>query len=339
MSVLSKFKVRKDLQQQIEKEDTSSGGNKKDDRFLPYYDLKFGEKVKVIIVPDTEGNIWKKFSAHGPNLKVRGTGTVACRYKNDNEECPICQKGFDLLQQAKDTGDDKYKDEAKRWFAKDTTIMSVLVLESPFDVPISPDQNEVKLMYVPYAIEGLIKNALAEGQLDVDSLLSTPLCIKKTVKKGTKDTPDYTSSYFDYRSPVTDDEMSVFEDSVVEQYDYSDLDVIPQTPSLDDAEEWLEKAVELDERDKARKAKDNGNSGNSSNNNNTPNTKLKSAAERLKEKRAAQSAPTDDDDVAEDDAPDTDTQEESAAETTDAPTETKSRAQQLRERLAAAKRG
>ncbi|WGH49619.1 hypothetical protein [Alishewanella phage vB_AspM_Slicko01] len=332
MSVLSKFKIRKDLQKQIEKEEEKGGGYKKDDRFLPYYELKFNEKVKVLILPDTNGNLWKKYSSHGQNLKVRGTGTIPCRYKNSQESCPICQRGFDLLNQAKETGDTSFKDEAKRWFPKDFTVMSVLVLEAPFDVPISPDQNEVKLMHIPYAIEGLIKNALAEGQLDEDSILTTPLWIKKTIKKGTKDTPDYTSSYFDYRSPVSDEEIEIFDDSIVEAYDYDDLDAIPESPTEEDADVWLAKAIELDEKEKARKSPTHGgDSGDSGGNA----TKLKSAADRLKEKRAqSNSAPVSNsqDEVEEEEE---DEVEEEVVE--EKPTATKSKAQQLREKLEAAR--
>jgi hypothetical protein len=328
MSVLNKFKIRQDLKQKLEKEEESrSGGRKKDARILPYYDMKFGEKVKVLIVPDENGNLWHRYSSHGPNMKISGLSAISCRRNNDHEECPICQRGFDLLQESKDRNDPALKEEAKRWFPKDTTIMSVIVLEAPFEVPIADDGNEVKLMYVPYAIEALIKNALAEGQIDEDSILTTPLWVKKSIKKGTKDTPDYSSSYFDYRSQVSDDELAAFEDSVVEPYNYENLDLVPDSVSLEDAEEWLEEAIKKDEKQKQRKSGSSSSRDDDDAAGSGEPKKLKSAAERLKERRAAT-----------DEAPEEEEKETSEPEETESEPEpensAKSRAQALRERLA-----
>lgn len=331
MSVLNKFKLRNDIKQQLEKqEEERSGGRKKDSRILPYYDMKFGEKVKVLIVPDTNGNLWKKYSSHGSNMKIRGLAAIGCRRNNDHEECPICQRGFDLLQESKDQNDASLKDEAKRWFPKDTTVMSVLVLEAPFEVPISDDCNEVKLMYLPYAIESLIKNALAEGQLDEDSILSTPLWIKKSVKKGTKDTPDYSASFFD-RLPVTDDELEAFEDSVVEAYDYDNFDLVPDSPSYEEAEEWLNDAIMKDDKQKSKASGSTTARGDNKQPDGSS-VKLKSAAERLKEKRAAQ----------QDESEEYEAEEHEAEEQQHEPqpeNSTKSRAQALRERLAKQRAG
>jgi len=332
MSILNKFKLRQDIKQKLDQEEEQrSGGRKKDTRIVPYYDLKFGEKIKVLIVPDENGNLWRKYSTHGPNLKLRGIEAVGCRRNNDKEDCPICQRGFDLLEESKQTGITELKDEAKRWFPKETTVMSVLVLESPIEIPISDDQNEVKLMYVPYAIESLIKNAMAEGQIDTDTILTTPLWIKKAIKKGTKDTPDYTSSYFDYRAQVSDDELSAFDDSVVEPFNYDELDLIPVSPSYEEAEDWVADAMEKDEKQKQRSSgSSKAGKGNDDDDSNVPVKKLASAAERLKAKRAQQEEPAQSDEEV----------TEEVEEVQEEPkTETLSRAQQLRERLAKQRNG
>ena len=242
---LTKFKLKKNLAEEIKKEE--QGG--KDNRFLPYYNMKEGEKVKILIVPDVNGNLWKKYETHGPSLKLRGVKPLLCRHRHGGGDCPVCQKAYDLLDQSKSAGDESLKDEAKRWFPKSTTIMSVIVLDAPFDYPASDDHNEVKLMYVPYAVEALIKNALAEGQIDEDSLTTTPLFIKKTKNKGGQ--AAYDNSYFD-RKEVSEAELAVFEDDdlVVEQFNFDELDLIPELPTLEFSEEWLAEAERSDEKAK-----------------------------------------------------------------------------------------
>lgn len=254
MSIGLKLKLKSNLKKQIEEESQKSGGN--DARFLNYWDLKDGEKVKVLFVPDVAGELWAKFKKHGPGLKTRGTGAIRCAYESAGEDCPACQKGFEFLDLAKETEDKSYKDEAKKWFAREYTLMSCIVLESPFEVSEATDHNQVKLIYVPYAIEKLIKEAVTEGQLDEDELCHTPFFIKKTTNQGGY--ADYSSSYF-ARKQVADDELAFFDDQVVEQFDYKTLDVIPPVTTTEEVSEWLEKAEEA----VAKAAKDDSGSSRS----------------------------------------------------------------------------
>jgi len=238
-----KMKIKKDLKNEINNE--KKGG--KDLRILNYYDLKEGEKMKVLLIPDVNGELWTKFKKHGPNLKLPGAGSVNCAYTSSGDNCPACQKGFDLLNEFNDTGDKAYKEEAKRWFARDYTIVSVIVLESPIEVNESEDHNQVKIMYLPYAMENMIKETVSEGQIDQDDIPFTPLVIKKTKNAG--GWASYENSYF-AREKIEEEDMEVFDDMVVEQYDYSDLDIIPPAASSEDVAKWLEKAEEVDEKAK-----------------------------------------------------------------------------------------
>lgn len=235
-----KLKLKNNLKQQIE-EESKKGGGGNDPRFLNYWDLKDEEKVKILFVPDVNGELWARFRKHGPSLNVRGAGSIRCAYESSGVDCPACQKGFDLLNLEKETGAKEYKDEAKRWFAKEYVLMSCIVLDSPFEVNEAADHNQVKLTYVPYGIEKLIKEAVTEGQLGEDDLCTTPFFIKKTTNKGGY--ADYSNSYF-ARKAVTDDELEFFSDLKVEQYDYSTLDLIPAASTTEEVEEWLVKAVE-----------------------------------------------------------------------------------------------
>lgn len=245
-----KTQLKKSLKKEIENE--QNGG--RDNRFLNYFDMKSNEKMTILFVPDVNGEFWTKFSKHGPNVTtgegknrrgVRGVGSVNCAYKSSGETCPACQKGFDLLNLSKETGDENFKEEAKKWFSKDYTLVSCIVLESPIDITASDDGNQVKLLYLPHNIEKIIKEAVTEEQVPEDELCSTPFVIKKTTNAGGR--PDYSSSFFQRRT-IEDGELDFLEDMVVEQFDYSNLDIVPKATTTEDVEEWLAKAEEAYEK-------------------------------------------------------------------------------------------
>lgn len=246
-----KLKVKSNLKNDIEKE--KQGG--KDTRLLNYFDMKVGEKMTILFVPDTSGRLWEKFSVHGPNLRTPGVEKIACAKKSNGEHCPACQKAFDYLEEGKKPGNDyeEYKTEAKRWFPKDSTIAQCLVLDSPMDVNESPDGNQVKLMYLPYAVENIIKEAVVEGIVDEEDICMTPFVIKKTENQGGH--ASYANSYFS-RKTISDEELAVFDDFVVEQFNFDDLDIVPSASSTGEVKEWLEKTI-----DKLSESSDNDDDG------------------------------------------------------------------------------
>lgn len=246
------LKLKSDLKKQITEEKEKKGGS--DPRLLNYFDMKEGQKMKVLLVPDVNGELWLRFKKHGPNLKNRAIPDIGCVYSQSGDNCPACQKGFDLLALEKETGDKSYKDEAKRWFGKESTIVSCIVLDSPIEIREASDHNQVKLMYLPFAIESMIKESIMEGQIDENELTTTPLVIKMTKNAGGHS--EYKHSYFD-RSRISDEDLEVFDDMVVEQYDYSNIDLAPAPTTTEAVQEWLDKAEELDEKAKEHAAQNN----------------------------------------------------------------------------------
>lgn len=248
-----KFKLKQNLKNDIEKEETA-GGRKVDKRFVNYFDLKFEERMTVLFVPDENGAFWAKYSTHGPNLKykaedgkdraVRGVEHINCIRTATGQECPICQKGFDLYAQAKETTDagkkQALRNEARKWMPRDYTLMSLVVIEAPMEITASDDDNQVKLFSLPFAVEKIIREAIKEEQIAEDELCSTPFIIKKTKNQGGK--AAYDASYF-RRKMVEDDEVAYLEDLKVEQFDYLTLDVIPEQGTEEDMVNWLDKAT------------------------------------------------------------------------------------------------
>lgn len=228
--------------------DAKNGSQEKDLRFLNYYDLKDGEQMKVLLVPDVNGELFCRYSKHGPNLKytdaqgktkyVRGVGSIGVM--KDSSKSPIMQHGYDLLNKAEETGVKAYKEEAKKFFPKNYAVVSVVVLESPIEITQSDDGNDLKLFDVPYSIEKLILNMVTSGEIEEEDLWVTPLIIKKS--KGDSGWSTYEDSLFS-RKPISADVEDYLEDLKIDQYEYETIDIIPETPTADQQQEWLEKAI------------------------------------------------------------------------------------------------
>lgn len=252
MSFRNKFKVKKDIRQQIEKEEAQQGG--RNPRMIPYYKMDEGDKMRLLFVPFENGDLWYKTSVHGPNastggIKPRGIDRIGCPREMSGGECSACQKGFDLYaERPDDKKSQEYKElsaTAKRFMPKTYTYMSAIVLDSKFEVPESPDGNQVKLISVPEAVEKEIRNMISEGQMDIEDIMETGFILKKTKNDG--GFASYETSMFE-RKPLADDEMAIFEDEdmIIEplnQYD-EELALVIEEPTIEEVEEWLTKAEE-----------------------------------------------------------------------------------------------
>lgn len=247
MSILNQLKAKKSLVAQVKE---AQREDKQDQRMLPYYDLKDGEKMKVLLLPDVNGELWCKFAKHGPNVKhrtpkgmqvVRGIGTIGTI--PNSSDSPIMQHGYDLLAKEQETGDKAFREEAKKWFPKNYTYVSCIVLESPIEVKPNPDGSEVKLFALPYGIEKIIMNEISEGNIPEDEFFLTPLIIKKGKNEG--GFASYDDSYFS-RKPLSDAEFeAIEEDFTVTLFDYNTLDIVPATPTVEEQQEWLDKALKI----------------------------------------------------------------------------------------------
>lgn len=236
------LKLKVDLKKQIEEKNSKKRAS--DPRILNYYDLKEDQRMKVLFVPDVNGQLWHYAKKHGPNMKVRGLDDIRC-LEDSGQKCPICEVGFGLYGDAKKASSkeetDAIRAEAKRWMPKELTIMSCIVLESPIEVPYDSTHNEVKLFLAPYSIQEHIKNALVDGDISEDDITSTPFTIKKTVNQGGQ--AEYKHSKFE-RRPLEDGALDFLDDLVVEQYDFTKLDpeILAVEADVEQAIEWIEKA-------------------------------------------------------------------------------------------------
>lgn len=230
------------IQEQEDKKNKRSGGNT-DKRFLNYFDLEEGQKMTIRLLPDggDSGEYWLEYSTHGSKLKVRGVDSIACAYTSSGEECPACQKFFDLWEEDN-------KDEAKRWGKKETIIAQCLVVDSPIEVNETEDGNPVKLIYLPFGVRDMIKEQIIEGQIEDPS--DFELILKKTKNSGGY--AAYDKSYFDMKSePLSDEIIEMFDSGELELFDLSEE--LPAATTTEDVDEWMDKVMPLVDKHDRRK--------------------------------------------------------------------------------------
>ena len=248
MSIRNMAKSAKNIRAKMQKEKESGGkGKKNDPRRLNYFDMKEGEKLKIRFLPDAEtGEYWLEYATHGPNLKLRGLDSISCAYTSNGEDCPACAHSFEFYEE----GD---KTQAQRWRRKETYIGQVLVTDDNpcIEVPEAEDGNPVKLMFIPWGIIEAIQEAIMEER--IGEIIDHDFYIKKTSSKGGQ--ASYSKSYFVETESVLDDEiLDMFEDddSPVRLFDLSEE--LPAPSTTDEVEEWLDKAIELDEKTSRRRS-------------------------------------------------------------------------------------
>lgn len=248
-----KNRVSKDLKKQVNNLD----GKSTDKRFLNYYDMKEGQKTRLLLLPSPAGDMWYKYGMHGPRLSTKehrvNVKPVLCPRIAGTGQCPVCQKGFDLYEEAKkyDKESSEYKNirkEAARWMPDEKILMSGVVLSSPIEVNQADDSNEIKLINMPKGAFDVITNAIKQEQIDDEDISETPFNLVKGVNSGGY--PSYDSSFFDLKNGLSDDEIEYLgdEETVTKQFDFEDLDFIPERHDEEGMQAWLENAEEEDQK-------------------------------------------------------------------------------------------
>src|SRR5690554_4894793 len=242
---LTKHKKKKQVLEKTLNKTEQGGGRREDDpKILPYYKLETGEKMEVMFVPYEDGDLFKHFKKHGPNMGVGAVGSVDCIYHSRGESCPACAKGFSYVQDGKGTP------MSKKWMAKDYYVAQVVVVDSPFDVPELEDGNQVRIFYMPFAVMEKIKESYAEGI--VEDPTDHIFVIKKTTNQGGN--ASYANSFF-RPQPAGDEVYEAFEDAVVEIHDLVAAEIQPPEVTEEEVAEWVEKAEKaLAEGDRPRGA-------------------------------------------------------------------------------------
>lgn len=230
------LKLKTSLKTKIAAEEQTSGASKKDPRYLNYFDMKEGQRMEVLFLPDASGeSSWSADHVHGPRVKVgqqriRGVKPIACSRLLAGEKCVICDEMFLKYQESDKEGGNRLQ-VTERYTAQ------VLVLKSDIEVQYPDDGNVVKLFNVPESIMKKVKQAIMEEQVDEDEMYLTPFVIKVT-KNGEYN--QYDTSYFARKNVSEAEFEELTEGKTVTQYDFSTGDFV--TPLVDPQaqQEWLD---------------------------------------------------------------------------------------------------
>lgn len=239
---LTKTKLKQNFREQLENDTKGGGGQKKDERFLNYYDMEDGEKMHILLVPDEEGNLLKEWEVHGPKLNLRGAGTIRCCYESSGESCPACQISYDYYQK----GDKKNN---QRWIKNKKILTQCVVIKSPIEVPDNPDETLVKLVSLPVNLKKIINEAVLEEIIDDPT--EHVLVLKKTKNEGGWNS--YEFSYFLQKPYEPDEDMQEAVDSgLVVPYNFDKMeaegDVIPRPTTTEQVQEWVDKVQKLEQQ-------------------------------------------------------------------------------------------
>lgn len=180
------------------------------DKFYPFYKMEMDQTAKWRFLSDLDEENPLGFIV--PNqyheLLINGKKKKIACLKMYNESCPCCEHST------------KYYNEGdlslgKAFWRKIDFIAQGLVLNSPFEYPIKPDENPVRLISVATKLYKTIEAKIVKGDMDempTDLFKGYDFNINKT-KQG--EYADYTTSDFARKSTAISDELL----SRIELYD------------------------------------------------------------------------------------------------------------------------
>jgi hypothetical protein len=247
---LNKYSVNK---QAVEKALSDDSGRKEDNRILRVSKLDADKKesMRGLIMIDPNGELIHKFSKVGPRAKVdvekNGKKSKQAIRGIEHIGVPadsvIAQQKIDWYIENKDRADDDLKKLANCINDQTYYLVNFLPLECPFTIPESEDGNLVKLVYLPSDVFVEIQKQIENGEMTIEDLANYPINIKRT--KGDNGFATYEQSSVS-RKPLSEEEESQFEDDdIIEPYALSELDIVPEIPTEEQEQAWLEKYIPI----------------------------------------------------------------------------------------------
>jgi len=131
------------------------------DKFYPFWKMEEEQQALVRFLPDQNEDNPMGFVVENLShkLNVNGRERVVPCLKMYGESCPCCE----LSRKYYDEKDEKM---GLKFWRRQEFIGQILVLNSPFDYPISDDENPVRLIMLGPKIFKLIQAAFGSGDLE-----------------------------------------------------------------------------------------------------------------------------------------------------------------------------
>ena len=192
------------LRQAFAKKSESSGEGNTGfwDKFYPFYKMEFDQTVKFRFLPDRDEENPLGFIV--PNqyheLLINGKKKRIACLKMYGESCPCCEHSTRYYNE----GDTNL---GKAFWRKIDYIAQGLIVSSPFEYPIKPDENPIRLVSFTVKLYKTIEAKIVKGDMDempTDPVNGYDFSINKT-KQG--EYADYTTSDFARRSTAIPEDL------------------------------------------------------------------------------------------------------------------------------------
>lgn len=244
------------------------------DKFYPFYKMGYDETVTFRFLPDLDEDNPLTFIVENKyhELMINGKKKRIACLKMYGEACPCCEHS----QQHYNAGDIQM---GKTFWRKIDYIAQGIIVSTPFEYPIKPDENPVRLISLGPKIYKKLENSIVKGDLDNPPTDMENGYDYRIVKTKQGEYPDYSNSEFVRKSSaISEDILGKIELYDLKKYRYAKIE-----------RDQIETMIEAFMTGKSYEDEKDGDA--SSNDVNTP-KETKSATEVLKQFEAAKPAET-----------------------------------------------
>lgn len=210
------------LRQAFAKKSTEGGEGNSGfwDKFYPFYKMDFDQAAEIRFLPDLDDENPLGFIVENKyhELMINGQKKRIACLKMYGEACPCCE----MSQKHYNEGDEQL---GKKFWRKIDYVAQVLVISSPFDYPINPEDNPVRLISIGPKLYKTIESKIVKGDMDElphDMVNGYNFQIFKT-RQG--EYADYTTSDFRRKaSPVPEQFLATMELYDLKKYRYGKIE-------------------------------------------------------------------------------------------------------------------
>jgi hypothetical protein len=172
------------------------------DKFYPFYKMDFDQTAKFRFLPDKDEENPLGFIVANQyhELLINGQKKRIACLKMYGESCPCCE----ISQKHYNDND---MTMGKLFWRKIDYIAQGIIISSPFDYPIKPEENPIRMISIAVKLYKTIEAKIVKGDMDempTDPINGYDFSINKT-KQG--EYADYTTSDFARKSTPISEEM------------------------------------------------------------------------------------------------------------------------------------
>lgn len=142
-------------------EGSGEGNNGFWEKFFPFYKMDFDQVTTIRFLPDLDEDNPLGFIVENKyhELMVNGKKKRIACMKMYGEPCPCCEAS----QKYYNEGD---QEMGKKFWRKIDYIAQCIIVNCPFDYPVTAEENPVRLVSLSTKLYGKVENAIVKGDLD-----------------------------------------------------------------------------------------------------------------------------------------------------------------------------